>query len=123
MKTNDYKWVDLTYTGGGVYVAYGQLESGEYFVASDDMYDVRFLNADPTEKVMVEVYGWYVSDDVEWQEQHLIRDIDDETECLDFWDAMLTWIEENKPDGNYALEDVAHDKAEICELREKKNWR
>lgn len=119
----DFAMVDLTYTGGGIYVAYGELTDGTHFIASDDMYDVRFLDADPSEKVQTEIYGWYVSDDVEWQEAHLIRDIDDETECLDFWEEMLTWVEENEPDGNYALYDVARDKEQIAELRTRKNWR
>lgn len=119
------KWVSPVYTGGGIYVAYGAMKDGTFFVASDDMYDVRFVNADPTQK---DEYYEIVGDDTAWQEAHLVRDVNCETEGLDIWEALITWVLKYKPCNgdlfcNYSECELEHDLSEIKELRNKKNWR
>ena len=123
----DFESVYLNYTGGGIYVAYGKMTDGRYFVASDDCYDVRFLDADPLRSAYPEFYGYDTDipcgDIIEWQEAHVVADISNESDSLEFWDEMLAWVEQNKPDGNYALDDVSQDRALIADLRTRKNWR
>lgn len=120
MTTNDIRNITPIYTGGGIYILYGQLTNGNYFIASDEMYDVRFLNANPED---TDEYGDAVSDSVKWQEAHLVRDICDPGECLEFWETAIRWIIANKPDGNYSEYEMEMDLDEIESLKNTKDWR
>ncbi len=70
------------YTGGGIYIYYGQLESGLYFLACDECEAISICDADTsTEEAQYP----------EWQEQHTVEELMGENfEC--FWNAMLLHI-------------------------------
>lgn len=82
------------YTGGGIYVFTGRLQSGEWFVADNAPCSVRLLNEDPD--------GTDEAFYAEWQEEHLIRDLDDK-EAEHFYKNMVKWVKLNKPYGNYDI--------------------
>lgn len=103
------------YTGGGITCFLGQIDRDRYFIAEDDMYSVRILDSDP---MLADEDCWYS----DWQEEHMIDDLD-ETESLVFFNDMLNWILDNKPDGNYGLDDIERDIDEVADLRTMKNWR
>jgi len=56
------------YTGGSVWVFYGQTDKKEYFIAESTNRDVSLFDADPSD----------LDDSLscEWQEEHLIRSLD-----------------------------------------------
>ena len=95
------KIIDVTpnYTGGGIYVFEGALDDGTYFLACDDGYDVRILDKDPRKTRRVnggDKLGVYP----EWQEKHLVRDIDN-NKTKGFFEEMINWVLKNEPKGNY----------------------
>ena len=102
-----FKYVTPVYTGGGIYVVTGMLESGEGFLADADWFDVRLLDVDPATADWDEELFY---DD--WQSKHLIRDLQDD-EALRFCDKMFSWILANKPDGNYSEGDIENLKARV----------
>lgn len=80
------------YTGGNIWVFTGKLDDGTYFMADGFEYDVRIVNEDPDE---VEDGGaWYC----DWQEAHLVRDIDTESEGPAFILDVIAWLRKNLPD-------------------------
>lgn len=92
--------VKAEYTGGGIYCFMGKLEDN-YFLADCDMmaswYDLRIINVDP------ELYD---SDDVwddGWQTKHFVKDV---CRCKTFMKDMFRWIINNRPDGNYLVDDI-----------------
>lgn len=99
-QTNElnFKIVTPIYTGGGIYCFYGKVND-VYFIASDQG-DVRLVDVIPFDAVDGEM--WYA----EWQEEHLIRDIETNEEYKSFFLHMLDWIIKNKPEGNYLMEDM-----------------
>lgn len=77
------------YTGGGIWAFTGKFEDGTYFMADGFDFGVRIVNANPDD---VEDGGaWYV----EWQEEHLVRDLDTETEGPSFILSIVDWLREN----------------------------
>lgn len=102
------------YTGGGIYVYLGELDDGNYFLASDwssgCVGDIRILNEDPRK----------VDDDEcfypEWQETYLVKDMDDTTEeARRMWNEILFYIIQNNPEGNYSISEL---KDRIIEKKE-----
>lgn len=92
--------VEPEYTGGNIYCFIGELADGTFFVADDCGYDVRLLNgnvfeADWNEEVF----------DYDWQEAHLVADLSP-TKSLEFFIDLLTWVINNKPEGNYNIPDM-----------------
>lgn len=92
------------YTGGNIYNYTGKLSDGNYFMAADDWFegdyfDIRIVNENP-DKVGED--SWYP----EWQEEHLVRDIQSENEAQKFTKQILNWIIKNKPEGNYDISDM-----------------
>lgn len=87
------------YTGGGIYLYLGQVDSGDYFFTADDYPGyVLFLNEDP-ENTIDECCN------ETWQYSHKVgeytgRDADS------FKKSILTWILENLPQGNYTAEEL-----------------
>ena len=84
------------YTGGNIYIYYGQLTDGNWFRATDDWEGIEICNADTsTEEANFN----------EFYEEHAF-------ECLDgdeykiFWNEMLLWIIHNAPEGNYQVDDL-----------------
>jgi uncharacterized protein YlzI (FlbEa/FlbD family) len=65
---------DAIYTGGGVWVFMGELESGKFFMAfEENCYEVMVLDADPRK---AEDMAYYQS----WQESHTVWDYVDSLE-------------------------------------------
>ena len=70
------------YTGGNIYIYYGQLESGLYFRAVDDWDVVWICDADTEAEE---------ADYSEFYEAHTVEEITGEN-FKPFWNAMLTHI-------------------------------
>ena len=79
------------YTGGNIYIYYGQLENGTYFRACDDWDFIELCDAD-TSTEEADYYEFY--------EEHSIGTIGG-IEYETFWNNMLLWIIHNAPNGNY----------------------
>lgn len=114
--------VEPEYTGGGIYLFTGELTDGNYFMADTANYDVRVLNADPNEPTGMDALGITERniDSVEWQEEHLVRDLTPD-EAVAFFKEMLKWVEDNDPSGNYLGSDMDYFKEELETL--KGDWR
>lgn len=78
------KDVKAVYTGGNIWLFYGALDDGTYFLV-DDYGSVRITDA-PWDDLDTTLY-------VEWQDEHLVRDIEDETERIAFCNEMLDALE------------------------------
>ena len=107
----DFERVEPTYTGGGIYIFTGKLTNGNYFLACDDMYDVRILNADPDA-------DWEESQYEDWQIEHLVEDLSS-ADAIEFFREMLIWVNANLPNGNYSWDDIDHMLEEVTELTER----
>lgn len=68
------------YTGGNIWLFHGELDDGTYFL-TDDNGCTQILDEDPSD--FDESLYW------EWQEEHLVRDLDDEEERVDFCNKLL----------------------------------
>lgn len=107
--------VEPEYTGGGIYVFTGELDNGNYFMAETSFYDVRILNENPSippemsDDEVWDKYGISRDEDawpsVEWQEEHLVEDLDPKR-AKAFFMSMLEWVKENHPSGNYLSSDM-----------------
>ncbi len=87
------KTATAIYTGGGIYIYYGELENGLYFRACDDWKEISICNADTS------------TDDAEYDDfytEHEIESLND-IKFEEFFNTMLLWIIHNNPDGNYNL--------------------
>ena len=84
------------YTGGGIYIYYGQLLDGNYFRACDDWDFIEICNSDTSVEE---------ADYNEFYEEHSICTIAKE-EYEVFWNKMLLWIIHNAPDGNYQADEL-----------------
>ena len=80
-----------TYTGGGIYIYYGQLVDGTFFRTGDCEDFIEICNADTSKED---------ADYCEFYEVHRVKTLNGE-EYKVFWNEMLLWIIENKPEGNY----------------------
>ena len=91
------------YSGGGIYIFFGQLDDGNFFIADNDNYDVTVIDADP----------WWPEEPLtaNWQSDHLVNYLSEDVALL-FFGYMIDWIEWHKPDGNYQL-------SELLRIREK----
>lgn len=72
------------YTGGGIWVFYGEVENGNHFLMSDDGF-VLILDAS-AEDLDESTY-------VEWQEEHLVKELEHEERyafCVD----VLDWLKQ-----------------------------
>lgn len=114
--------VDPEYTGGGIYVFTGKLADGNFFMADTANYDVRLLTEDPNEPTGMDTLGIVERniDSVEWQEEHLVKDLSPD-EAVKFFKAMLDWVAENDPSGNYLGADMDYFRNELDNLHG--DWR
>lgn len=116
MKKNIYRFEKVVpiYTGGNIYCFFGEVD-GVYFIACDSMYDVTLVNETPfNEDGTVNEDVWFA----EWQEDHLVRYLDCETEGLVFFKQMLTWILAQKEyieGGNYNNGDMEDELRDVKE--------
>lgn len=84
------------YTGGGVYIYYGQLTDGNWFRATDCWEEIEICNADTSTDE---------ADYIEFYDEHSIECIGGE-ESKTFWNEMLLWIIHNAPEGNYSIDEL-----------------
>jgi len=93
-----YKLKNATaiYTGGNIYIYYGQLENGLFFRACDDWDFIELCDADTSTED---------ADYMEFYEEHSKGTIAGDDFKV-FWDRMLLWIMTFKPDGNYDSYDL-----------------
>lgn len=107
------EYVTPNYTGGGIYVYTGKFKNGNYFIADDTYFgkegntfspfDIRVVDTDP-DKVYIDEDGleYTLLDDMVYQEQHLVEDIEDDN-AKELTKEILQWIITNKPEGNYQI--------------------
>ena len=76
------KTATAVYTGGGIYIYYGQLESGLYFRTFDDSEVIYICNSDTEAEE---------ADHGEFYEAHTVEELTGEDFKI-FWNTMLTHI-------------------------------
>ena len=84
------------YTGGGLYIFYGQLTDGNWFRAYDEWECIEICDSD-TSAEEADYYEFY--------EEHTIETLVND-EYKTFWNEMLLWIIHNAPEGNYQVDDL-----------------
>lgn len=119
----EIEYATPNYTGGNVYVFTGKLKNGNYFLADDTFtpFDTRILDIDPNTTIKDE-NGIEVTlmDDVSLQDKHLVKDLD-ENDAKEFTLNLVKWIEENKPDGNYQVDEIKAKLDNMYKMEEKKS--
>lgn len=97
---HEIKTASAVYTGGGIYIYYGQLESGLYFRAVDD-WDVIWICDADTEAEEADYSEFY--------DAHTVEELREE-DFKTFWNAMLQHILDRKPThgkwSNYSPDDL-----------------
>ena len=84
------------YTGGNIYIYYGQLSDGNWFRATDGEEFIEICDSDTS----VDAANY-----CEFYKEHSIETlIGDEYES--FWNEMLLWIIHNAPEGNYIPDEL-----------------
>lgn len=84
------------YTGGNIYIYYGQLSDGNWFRATDGEEFIEICDSDTSVEE---------ADYCEFYEEHSIKTLTDE-EYKTFWNEMLLWIIHNAPEGNYIPDEL-----------------
>lgn len=84
------------YTGGNIYIYYGQLKDGNYFRACDDWECIEICDSDTSVEE---------ADYNEFYEEHKFEILVNE-EYETFWNEMLLWIIHNAPEGNYQTDEL-----------------
>lgn len=116
VKKDPFKSVVSVYTGGGIWLFYGELKSGEFFL-TDDNGCTLILDASP-ENFDESLYE-------DWQEEHFVRVVGTRAEELAFLHSLLDRLQRRQdkgPKGAYI------DDYEIANYREdwdatwKANW-
>ena len=95
----EIRTASAVYTGGGIYIYYGQLASGLFFRTADEYYGIDICNADPSTEE-ANYLGFY--------ETHVVEEIPESSEeYIPFWNAMLEHIINGGPaygnGSNYAI--------------------
>ncbi len=88
MKNYKIKNATACYTGGNIYIYYGELENGNYFSTSDLWDFISILDEEPNDENL---------ENPEFFEEH---EIECETDMILF-DNILQWIIDHAPAGNY----------------------
>ena len=87
------KTATAEYTGGGIYIYFGELENGLYFRTADEWKSISICNADTrTEE----------ADYSEFYDSHQIDELQGEN-YKEFFNDMISWIKHNEPSGNYDI--------------------
>ena len=91
MENYKIKTATADYTGGGIYIYYGQLENGLYF-RTCDVWESIAICTEPTD-----------TEEADYQEffdEYMTEELTGSTyETL--WDEIIEWIIMNGPKGNY----------------------
>jgi hypothetical protein len=82
MATHKIKTATAAYTGGGIYIYYGQLKSGLFFRACDEMEVIYICNADTESEE---------ADYAEFYNAHTVEEINGDG-FKTFWNQMLLHI-------------------------------
>ena len=86
-------------SGGGIYIYFGALDDGNYFLADDSYMEyVQFLDTDPSKVFDESLYP-------EWQNNHRIGDYSGQ-KAKDFLKDVLSWICDSRPSGNYNVTEL-----------------
>ena len=92
-------YANAEYSGGGIYIYYGTLEDGNYFLTDDDSIDyVQLLDTDPSKVFEESLYE-------EWQSTHRYGDYSGQ-KAKDFLKDVLSWICDSRPSGNYNVTEL-----------------
>lgn len=83
----EFEDIEPIYTGGGIWCFVGELSDSTFFIAEDANDSFRIVNEDPRGNEE----AWYP----EWQEKHLVLDIDDDKTTPIFID-LYRWLESHK---------------------------
>lgn len=97
MAKREIKSANAEYTGGGIYILYGQFEDGSYFMSFPEDNCTEVFDADGS--------NFDESLYPEWMDEHRIESIV-EKENVHFTYSLLGWIEEYEPTGNYSMDDI-----------------
>lgn len=90
------KNANACYTGGGIYIYYGELENGLFFRACDDWDFIEICDADTSTED---------ADYPEFYDEHE-KEVIAGDDFKVFWDRMLLWIIHWGTDGNYDSYDL-----------------
>jgi hypothetical protein len=96
MKNYEIKTATADYTGGGIYIFYGQLENGLYFRTCDDWESIAICT-EPTD-----------TEEADYQEffdDYMTEEITGST-YENLFSRVLWWILTFKPEGNYNSSDL-----------------
>lgn len=96
MKKYEIKTATAIYTGGGIYIYYGQLENGSYFRTGDGDLYMSICDSDTSVDD---------ADYIEFYEEHEIDDLQG-YDFEYFFNNMIQWIINNQPDGNYSTDEL-----------------
>lgn len=92
------KTATAEYTGGGIYIYHGELENGLYFRTADEWNSISICNADTSTED---------ADYSEFYDENQVDELQEENYVM-FFNDIITWIENNKPRGNYNLFELRH---------------
>lgn len=97
MKNYKIKTATAEYTGGGIYIYYGQLENGLYFRANDGCDTIAICNEDTSDE------------NAEYEEFYIDYMIEELTgdEYVSFFNEMLFYIITYVKHGNFTVSDLA----------------
>ena len=76
------KEANAEYTGGNIWLFYGELTDGNFFL-TDDYGWTLILNANPS--------NFDESTYVEWQQEHLVKELEG-NDRLEFCNQLLNWL-------------------------------
>ena len=93
------KVVDVSpcYAGGGWYLFWGAFSDGTYFMGNYPYWDLRVVDSDPRTTDNGDDYDAVYPD---WQEAHLVRDIDN-NKTKAFYKEVFDWVLKNNPDNHF----------------------
>lgn len=84
------------YTGGGIYIYYGELDNGLWFrTADEDMY-ISICDSDTSVDE---------ADYPEWYEEHEVKDVQG-CDYENLFNDIILWIMHNAPTGNYQVDEL-----------------
>ena len=93
MSKHKIKWATACYTGGGIYIYWGQLENGDHVRAADDWEMIWICDEDTS--IDNEDANW-----PEFYDEHTLEELHGD-EFVAFWNAMLRHIMKGNERGNY----------------------
>lgn len=96
MKEYTIKTATAEYTGGGIYIYYGELENGLFFRTADEWEYIAICDADTSVEN---------ADYPEFYEEHEIKDICG-CDYENLFNEIILYIMHNEPDGNYNIDEL-----------------